>query len=193
MMRPEQQFENHWPGPEAPDSSSFQTTSPENSRPRTTPTSRVGKKAPRAPSTCVVILRAHELYSATMAVFHEDELHDCFLCKVGEQTITATEPGPHALPSPRQTGPGCSWHPCTVGWGLVTLLCTHNLLPPSSRPAPATGLQGRGLGLVSSSSFSFSRPLWGHLGRNTTFPSRDLKSPPDFCFVLFQGLFLNGC
>lgn len=40
MMRPERQFENHWPGPEAPDSSSFQTTSPEN----TPGTSRRGQE-----------------------------------------------------------------------------------------------------------------------------------------------------
>nr|KAF6349014.1 hypothetical protein mMyoMyo1_011601 [Myotis myotis] len=104
MMRPEQQFENHWPGPEAPDGSSFQTTSPEN----TPGTSRRGqeplprhawKESARPPSTWVVILRAHELYSATMAVFHEDELHDCVFCAKSESKQLQQQ-GPALMPCP---------------------------------------------------------------------------------------------
>lgn len=47
---------------------------------------------------------------------------------------------------------------------------------------------------MSSPSFSFSRPLWGHLGGNTTFPSRDPKSPLTqllFCFKAFSSMDVN--
>lgn len=43
---------------------------------------------------------------------------------------------------------------------------------------------------MSSPASSFSRPLWGHLGGNTTFPSQGSQVPTHSTSLLFQGLFL---
>lgn len=44
--------------------------------------------------------------------------------------------------------------------------------------------------MVSGPASSFSRPLWGHLGGNTTFPSQGSQVPTHSTSLLFQGLFL---
>lgn len=86
-----------------------------------------------------------------------------------------------ALPPPDRP----TWLPAPLHGGLGPRASPlhHNLLPPSSLPAPATGSQGRGLGCVQSCLFLLKAPL------GASPPSH---VPACSTSLLLQGLLLGG-
>lgn len=107
---------------------------------------------------CLAIFRAHKLYLATMAVFHENELHNsvnAISCtQPGSRWLQRQSPDPTVLPCPSRLAPATS--------GLIIVPLNHS---------PGRRARGEGAGWFRcSGSVILLLPSQGHLG--SSWPAR---------------------